>query len=171
MGQLAGVAGREAVERDRGGVAPSLRMKLGENTSLELDYLYQHEDAVPDYGQPYFNGQPVSNTFGVPRENFYGLEADQVLVNAHVGTASLLHRFSDKVRFANTLRYGSVDRFARPTAPRGLLPASGDPLTIGRQRFETSTDNTNFINQTDLRVEGATGPLKHTLSVGLELAR
>ena len=172
MGQLAGVAGREVVQRDRAGIAPSARLKLGDKTTLDVDYLYQHEDGVPDYGQAYFNGQPLSNTYGVPRENFYGLDADQTLVNAHIATGALEHRFSDAVRVTNTLRFGSVNRFSRPTSPR--FPSSGPgpaPTTIGRQRFETGTDNTNLINQTDLRAELATGPLKHTLNVGLELAR
>jgi catecholate siderophore receptor len=173
MGQLAGVAGRDVVQRDRAGIAPSARLKLGDKTTLEADYLYQHEDGVPDYGQPYFNGQPVSSTYGVSRENFYGLDADQTLVNAHVGTALLQHRFTDTLRLSNTLRFGHVDRFSRPTSPRNLRPTDAPtaPTAIGRQRFETATDNTNLINQTDLRAELSTGPLQHTLNVGFELAR
>jgi catecholate siderophore receptor len=171
MGQLAGVARRDAVEQNRLGVAPSARLTLGENTSLEFDYLYQREDSVPDYGQPYFNGSPVSETLGVPREAFYGVVgSDTEEVGAHVATARLQHRFGEGVQLTNTLRYGRVDRFSRPTSPRGLTPAAA-PTVIGRQRYETETDNTNLINQTDLRGELKTGPLAHTLNVGVELSR
>jgi len=174
MGQLAGVAARQGVERNRVGVAPSARAVLGEKTTVEVDYLFQREDAIPDYGQPYFNGYPVSTSIGVPREAWYGVKdanSDTEEVSAHVATARLLQRFGGATVLTNTLRYGRVDRFARPTAPRGLLPANNpNPETIGRQRFETETDHTSLINQTDLRGEFETGFLKHSASVGLELA-
>ncbi|WP_224249796.1 TonB-dependent receptor [Hyalangium gracile] len=170
-GQLSGVAGRSTVEANRLGVAPSLRYELGENTTIDADYLYQHEDSVPDYGQPYFNGYPVSSSIGVPRDAFYGVEGSDIeRVNANIVTGRIQHRIGDTLTLTDTLRYGVVDRFARPTAPRGLTP-SGEPTTVGRQRFETGTDNSYLVNQLDLRGEFETGFLKHTANVGVELSR
>ncbi len=172
MGQLHSVADRTGPERNRLGVAPAARLVLGEKTTLEVDYLYQREDSVPDYGHPYFNGSPVSTSIGVPREAWYGVEGqDTERVDAHVATARLLQRFGGATVLTNTLRYGRVDRFSRPVSPRTFLPANDpNPQTIGRQRFETETDNTALINQTDLRGEFETGLLKHTTNAGLELA-
>lgn len=172
MGQLHGVADRTGPERNRVGVAPAARLVLGEKTTLEMDYLYQREDNVPDYGHPFFNGSPVSTSIGVDRDVWYGVEGqDTERVDAHVATARLLQRFGGATVLTNTLRYGRVDRFARPVSPRTFLPANDpNPRTIGRQRFETETDNTSLINQTDLRGELETGFLKHTANVGLELA-
>ncbi|MGA9522864.1 MAG: TonB-dependent siderophore receptor [Myxococcaceae bacterium] len=168
-GQLAGVAGRSEATENRAGIAPAARLQLGERTVLEVDYLYQHEDSVPDYGHPYFAGAPVSTSLGVDRSAFYGLRgSDDERVNAHVGTARITHDFGGLL--SNTLRFGRVDRFARVTAPRGLAPAD-QPTSVGRQRFETETDNTYLINQTDLRGELTTGPLEHALNAGLELSR
>ncbi|MDY7225480.1 TonB-dependent receptor [Hyalangium rubrum] len=170
-GQLANVASRNVVESNRAAIAPSLRYELGENTSADVDYLYQREDSVPDYGQPYFQGYPVSSTLDVPRETFYGVQgSDSERVNAHIVTGRIQHRFSKALQLTNTLRYGGVDRFARPTAPRGLTPA-GAPTTVGRQRFETATDNTYLVDQLDLRGEFETGILKHTANVGIEWSR
>lgn len=170
-GQLSDVADRDVVKANRAGIAPSLRFALAERTSLEFDYLYQHEDSVPDYGEPYFNGYPVSNTLEVPRETFYGVQdSDTERVNAHIATGRIQHQFSPALSLTNTLRYGGVDRFARPTAPRGLTPA-GAPTTIGRQRFETATDNTYLVDQLDLRGEFETGIAKHTANIGLEWSR
>lgn len=170
MGQLGGVAGRNVVEDNRAGVAPSLRFQPGEDTAVELDYLFQREDGVPDYGEPYFNGYPVSDSLGVPRDSFYGVEgSDTERVDAHVATGRLLQRLGGGLQLTNTLRYGRVDRFSRPTAPRGLTP-TGAPTTIGRQRFETETDNTYVANQADVRGELETGFLKHTANAGVELA-
>ncbi|CAM4521327.1 TonB-dependent siderophore receptor [Corallococcus exiguus] len=171
VGQLAGVAGRDVVKENRAGIAPSARFQLADKVALEVDYFYQHEDSMPDYGQPYFNGYPVGVTLDVPRENFYGVkDSDAELVNVHIGSARLLADLGNTFRLTNTLRYGGVDRFARPTAPRGLTPAT-DPTTIGRQRFETSTDNTYFADQLDVRGVFNTGFLKHTANFGLDVSR
>ena len=171
MGQMARVAGRDGVEDNRAGVAPSARLHLGERTTLGLDYLYQRERGLPDYGQPFYEGRPVSETLGVPRTAFYGVEgADTERVDAHIGTARLQHDFGAVARLTNVARVGYVDRLAIPTAPRNLAPAMG-PTAIGRQRFETSTDNMSFINQTDLRLQFATAFLKHVANLGAELAR
>ncbi|WP_434385723.1 TonB-dependent receptor [Melittangium boletus] len=175
LGQRANIAGRDEVQENRVGFAPSLAVALGQNTSLEVDYFYQHESSIPDYGQPYYRGYPVGISYDVPRQNWYGVAAeDRERVNAHVGTARFQHRFGEgsaaSPRLTNTLRFGGVDRFARPTAPRGLAPAV-DPKTIGRQRFQTNTDNLYLINQTDLRGELTTGIARHVANIGLELSR
>lgn len=171
VGQLAGVAGRDEATRNRAGLSPSFRWDLGQRTSLELEYFYQHEDSVPDYGQPYFRGFPVSSTLGVPRSTFYGIRgSDRVLVNANVGTARLQHSLKEGFLLTNTLRIGGVDRFARTTAPRGLEPKDF-PTTIGRQRFATSTDNYYLVDQLNLGIKVDTGILHHTANAGVELSR
>jgi catecholate siderophore receptor len=169
MGELGGAAARNVVEDNRLGVAPSLRFQLSENTAFEADYLFQREDGVPDYGEPYFNSYPVSTSLDVPRESFYGVkDSDQTRADVHVASARLLQRFSESVQFTNTLRFGRVDRFARPTAPRGLAPAT-DPTTIGRQRYEIETDSSYLANLADVRGSFETGFLKHTTNAGVEL--
>ena len=169
MGELGSAAARNVVTDNRAGVAPSLRYQLSDNTAFEADYLFQRESGVPDYGQPYFNSYPVSTTLDVPRESFYGVEgSDKTRVDAHVASGRLLQRFGEAVLFTNTLRYGRVDRFSRPTAPRGLTPTTV-PTTIGRQRFETETDNSYLANLADVRGNFETGFLKHTTNAGVEL--
>ncbi|MFP2912383.1 TonB-dependent receptor, partial [Pyxidicoccus sp. 3LFB2] len=170
MGELGGAAARNVVEDNRLGLAPSLRFQLSENTAFEADYLFQREDGVPDYGQPYYNRYPVSTSLDVPRESFYGVEdSDQTRADVHVASGRLLQRFGEAVQFTNTVRYGRVDRFARPTSPRGLAPAT-DPRTIGRQRFEIETDSSYLSNLADVRGTFETGFLKHTTNAGVELS-
>ncbi|MCE9670160.1 TonB-dependent siderophore receptor [Myxococcus stipitatus] len=168
MGQLASTAGRDVVRDNRLGVAPSLRYKLGERTTLEMDYLFQREDGIPDYGVPYFNGRPVTDSLEVDRNAFYGVKADAERVDAHVATGRVIQGLGEHLQFTNTLRFGRVDRFASPTAPRGLTPAN-EPTTIGRQRFQTETDNSYLSNQATVGGELSTGIVKHTANAGLEL--
>jgi catecholate siderophore receptor len=173
MGQTGGVQGRDTIERKRFGLAPSARLELGQRTTLGVDYLYQRERGVPDYGQPFFGGVPVSARaeMGVPRTAFYGVEgSDTEQVDAHVFSARLAHAWTEQVRLVNSLRWGRVDRFALPTAPRNVVPAV-DPTSVGRQRFESETDHEGVINQTDLRLGLRTGPVEHVANLGVELSR
>jgi catecholate siderophore receptor len=170
MGQKGGVAGRDKVEANRAGAAPSARFVLGEHTVLGLDYLYQRERSIPDYGVPFVNGAPVSSSLGIPRTTFYGVaEADTEEVDAHIATGRIQHELSPSVRLSDSFRWGRVDRLARPTAPSNVGPAA-NPTTLDRQRFETETDNINAINQADLRLELASGIFKHSADIGFELA-
>jgi len=175
MGQLAQIADRDQASANRAGFSPELRWRLGERTTLELDYFYQHEHSTPDYGHPYYapapgkDGYPVSYNIGVPRNAWYGVIGDSLPdlenVNANVATLRLRHGFSDQTSLTTSLRYGQVHRLARPTAPRGLTPAV-DPTTIGRQRYEIQTDNDYLAVQLDLRTQFKTGILEHTLTSG-----
>ncbi|QSQ25887.1 TonB-dependent siderophore receptor [Pyxidicoccus parkwayensis] len=169
MGELSSAASRDVVKDNRAGIAPSLRYQLGENTTFEADYLFQRESGVPDYGEPYYNSYPVSTSLDVPRNSFYGVEGeDKTRVDAHVASGRLLQRFGEGLLLTNTLRFGRVDRFSRPTSPRGLTPTV-DPTTIGRQRYETETDNSYLANLADVRGNFETGLLKHTTNAGVEL--
>lgn len=121
----------------------------------------------------------------VPRSNWYGFTngdlKDLVQTNTHIVTGKLEHRFNEAFTLTNATRYVAVDRMARPTAPRTLNTATGsstipagypeDQMTIGRQHFQTDTDNTLLTNQTDLLAKFNTFGLKHTVSAGMELSR
>ncbi|RJS25356.1 TonB-dependent siderophore receptor [Corallococcus sp. H22C18031201] len=171
MGQLSDVAGRDIAQENRAGIAPSARLALGKHVTLDLDYFYQREDSVPDYGHPYYQGYPVSTSLDVRRDAFYGVEgSDTEKVNVHIGTGRLLVDLGGGTQLTNTVRLGGVDRFSRPTSPRGLTPAV-DPTAIGRERYETATDNMYLAEQLDLRGVFQTGILKHAANVGLEYSR
>ncbi len=140
----------------------------------------------------YFGNGAATPPIPVPRQVFYGVVggplADRQVTNTHIATARFEHDFDDGLKITNATRYVSVDRMSRPTAPRSLgdanssfvfpQPASGpaiaapppgypvELMTIGRQHFETLTDNTLFINQTDLTGKFHTGSLEHTFTLG-----
>lgn len=125
----------------------------------------------------------------VSRSNFYGFSSgdlrDLVQTDTHILTAKIEHKFNSDVTLSNATRYIKVDRMARPTAPRSLglageltgaatTPPPGypiDQMTIGRQHFQTDTDNSLLLNQTDLVAKFETFGLKHTLATGVEFSR
>jgi catecholate siderophore receptor len=194
---------RDNVYTKRWGVAPSLKIDLNEDTRVSLNYIYQGEESIPDYGHPYLPGPSYDKGTGaltsggyygngratppipVPRSNWFGVKngplADIVKTEAHTITGKFEHDFTNDLKFSNTTRYVSVDRFTRTTAPRALKQADnvtnvtpGYPvqqMTIGREHFQVETDNSLLVNQTDLAGKFSTGEWLHTFSVGAEFAQ
>lgn len=157
------VVGRDKIELQRLGFAPSIAFGLGTPTQISLSYLLQHEDNVPDYGFPYLNGRPLR----ADRETFYGLtKEDHEKTLANIATLRLDHRFNDLFNLRNTLRFSHVDRDSAVTNATAVLPN-----TINRSRPQRDTQESILSNQTDLTAKFDTFGLKHTATSGLELSR
>lgn len=159
------VAGRDEVEYERWGFAPSLAFGQGTDTRFTLTYLHQQENNLPDYGHPYFNGRPLD----VPRETFYGLvNRDYEDTMVDVATAKIEHDFSDAFSLRNNLRYGRVSKDTIVTPPRSPNPATNTLVRNGRDRDSVDTI---LLNQTDLIKDFSTGSVEHTLVTGVEIGR
>jgi catecholate siderophore receptor len=199
-------AGRDNVWTKRWGVAPSINYKFNQESRLKLNYIYQGEEGIPDYGHPYLpqavrspvTGQLTSlgyygdgrTTQPVPinRNNWFGVVggplADLMTTETHISTARYEYDLTKELKFANTTRYFTVDRMSRPTAPRSLgtagnvaFPAAMTPafynypvdaMTIGRQHFMSETDNSLFVNQSEITGKVHTGSWIHTVVLGME---
>ena len=53
------VPGRDYVNTNTWGVAPSVGIGLNGPTRLFVSYFYQYDDNLPDYGLPYLRGEPA----------------------------------------------------------------------------------------------------------------
>jgi catecholate siderophore receptor len=159
------IVGRDIAEQGRLGFAPSISFGLGTPTQLNLSYLIQGEDNIPDYGVPYVFGRPAR----VDRDNFYGLayeDYEKTLLN--IGTARLDHRFNDTFSLRNTLRFSHNDREHETTAPR--FNAATYPDFFNRNRPKRDIVEQILSNQTDLTARFDTFGLKHTLVTGMEFS-
>lgn len=150
--------------------------------------------SASNFGQPtggyYGNGQ-ATPPVPVPRNNWYGVTngpfADQLSTDTNMATLYIEHELNDFVTLSNGTRYTSNDRNVTVTAPRSLgaanntvfaTPLQGQyvnypvqSMTIGMQRFNTVTDNTQLTNITDMVAKFETGIFKHTLNAGMELTK
>lgn len=159
------IIGRDVAEQKRLGFAPSITFGLGTPTQLNLSYLIQAEDNIPDYGIPYVFGKPAR----VDRDNFYGLarkDYENTLLN--VGTARLDHRINDIFSLRNTLRFSHNDREHETTAPR--FNAATFPDFFNRNRPTRDIVEQILSNQTDLTAKFDTYGLRNTLVTGLEFS-
>ncbi len=169
-----GVAGRDVVENEHWGIAPSLVFGLGTPTRLTLTYLHQQEDNNPDYGIPWV---PTTNvplaayadqTPPVRWSNYYGILArDYERTQTDMGTALAEHDFSDSLKLRDQFRYGQTFRDSIISAPRFNSNATTDVLRQTQSRDEVDAI---LANQTDLTAKFNTGKMEHTLVGGIEYA-
>lgn len=169
------VNGRDAVESERWGVAPSLSFGLGGDTVATFSLFHLEQDNVPDYGQPWVpasnNAVPASRDARAPvdRSNFYGLLArDYEDTSTDVATFIVRHAFNDNVDLRNLTRWGRSERDSIITAPRFL----GDDSTAIRRTAKTrDSEDTIVANVTDLTARFSAGSVQHSLLAGVEFAR
>jgi catecholate siderophore receptor len=173
MAHDSGVAGRDVVENQRWGVAPSILFGLGTRTRLTLSYYYVGQDNISDYGIPWvpatnnalpeFRDKPAP----VPRDTFYGFrDRDYEKLRSDLATVKIERDFNDSTTLRNQLRFGYSSRDSLATPPRF---ANNNSTTINRELRSWIAEDRAFDNQTDLRSRFSTGKIEHSLVTGLAL--
>ena len=170
------VAGRDAVNYDRWGVAPSLTFGLGTPTRVNLSYYHMESNDLPDSGIPYGYGSATTTTHvhdkptdGGDSSNFYGLkDRDFRKTRADISTISVEHDLNDNMTLKNTLRHGSTGQdyvLTQPDDSKGNVNKYGTVWRRANARVSTTTTTTN---QTDLFGSFQALGFKHSYSTGLE---
>ena len=164
--------GRDYVETERLGVAPSFAVGLGSSTRAILSYLYLRQDGQPDYGIPFvpantalpeYTDQPAPVDF----DNYYGLtERDYEKTRTNMLTFALEHDLTDTVRISNTTRYGYATRDSLYSAPRFVA----NTTLVNAQPQSRDTVDDVWFNQSNLFAEFETGALRHDLIAGFEVS-
>jgi catecholate siderophore receptor len=180
MGQRYDIPGRDHVEENRWGVAPSFTYKFNEQTRAIFSYVYQHDDSIPDRGIPYFpESQAPAGTVrrpvAVPRETWYGIKSgpnpDRELIDAHVATARVVHDFTNDIKITNTTRYVNVDRLNIATLPNNTTTFNNPVGQYQPRRQWGEFTNELLANNTDFSAKFNTGGLRHSLVAGVDLTQ
>ncbi|WP_375740131.1 TonB-dependent receptor [Pseudomonas boanensis] len=165
------VPGRDEIDRERWGIAPSLRLGFSDSTRLTLSAFHQTDDNLPDYGVPALDGKKLA---GVDREDYYGwknLDKEEIEQNAL--TANLEHDFNDNLRLQNLTRYSRIDRDTVVSASHVNLTGvpAGRYRPAGPQAYGRDITTEMWINQTNLRASFDTAGMGHELVTGVEISR
>jgi catecholate siderophore receptor len=183
MGAEGDVPGRDSVDYDKWGLGLSLAAGLGTDSSATFSYYHLTSNQMPDYGIPLFTKIGIRTTdsgiLDVPYDSFYGLEARDYLTNeVDAFTFDFKHAFSDTLRIRNVSRYSQTlnDYVVTNPGDGGNITNNGVALIGGTYFMKRGTKSRwnpteTIANVTDLSGEFATGPLRHTFNVGLELSR
>lgn len=186
------VPGRDVENFQRWGIAPSIAIGLGTDTSITLSYFHQHDDNVPQYGVPTFKGDILQ---GVDREAYYGYRNfDMQQIRADALTSVIQHNFSNDFSLHNLTRAQKVTQFSLVDPPQGTfclpdnLTPAGTPCTLnpgtileivvppdmympsGPRGNIRDTTNKILHSQTDLTGNFNTGAIAHTLVTGVSLS-
>jgi catecholate siderophore receptor len=175
LGHKSGVPGRNVVDSNRWGFAPSLAFGLGTPTRLTLNYYKLKQDNISDFGIPW-----VPNTHNVleayrdqpapaPRDTFYGFkDRDKEKLDADLGTVRVEHDLNDGVTLRNQFRFGQTSRDSIASPPRFDSP---DTTVIRRNMRAWLNDDTVADNQTDITARFATGVVRHSVVAGTAFTR
>lgn len=198
LGFRSDVPGRDEVDLNHWGVAPSLALGLGTPTRVNLDYYHFQTDDMPDYGIPYNNpispyltvtsptaptGKPTANPaasqngdggpLGVDRNNFYGLvDRDFRKTRVDSGTVRIEHDLNDQFTLRNATRYTRSlnDYVVTNPGDSSANIVNGSP-TMPRSSKNRHSSSEVIINATELTGHFLTGAIKHTIATGFEISR
>ncbi|WP_028683918.1 TonB-dependent receptor [Pseudomonas chlororaphis] len=171
MGHQNDVPGRDKIDRERWGIAPSLRLGFSDATRLTLSAFHQTDDNLPDYGVPALDGKKLA---GVKRDAYFGwknLDKEEIEQNAF--TADFEHDFSDHLRLQNLTRYSHTARDTIVSASH--VNTSGVPAgryrPAGPQAYGRDATTEMWINQSNLIGDFEFAGMRHDLVAGVELSR
>lgn len=177
------VPGRDHVEIDRWGVAPSLSFGLGTPTRVTLSYSHIENNDMPDLGMPFDNKARPSRTTPLrpDRDNFYGRKNVDFRNNTFdTGTARIEHDLNDKFTVRNTSRYTKTLNeylMTRPSFDNCTAASVGSCASEDNGLMFTRSDRARYRssealqNQTDIFGEFTTGRLRHSVTVGAEFSK
>ena len=153
---------RDYYDGDRYGFNPTLRIKLGDKTTLDLSYEHANHERFIDRGIPTANGVPVEKfekiVFGDPDINIQTLKAD-------IAKGILSHEFSDTMKGNITVQYSDYEKMYQ-----NLYAAGYDATTnvVTMDGYRDPTERRNFIISGNLVTEFDTGSIGHTILLGAE---
>jgi catecholate siderophore receptor len=173
--QDSGVPGRDVVNQESRGVAPSITMGLDTHTRVTLAAQILRQDNTPDYGIPGAAWEePLAPTTvlapaPVDQSNYYGspdFDYDNGTQNTY--TARVEHDLAPRLTLRNQTRYNQTHREAVITAIQNVAaynPATNQ-VTVARQGSDR--ENKIVSNQTSLVDRFTTGRLRHAATLGIE---
>lgn len=179
MGAQGDVAGRNAVDYDKLGVAASLGVGLDTDTSATLSFNYLDSNQMPDYGIPLYTKRggataPRENEEGildVPYDTFYGLTARDYLTNTvKSATLKLEHRFSPNLAIRNVTRYSeTVNDYVVTNPGDGGSAVLINGVWWMKRGLKTRYNPVDTAaNVTELFGTFNTGGIKHSFDLGAE---
>jgi len=165
------VPGRNDIDRQRWGIAPSVLFGLSDATRLTLSYFHQVDDNLPDYGVPARDGEKLA---GVSRDDYFGFRNfDKEDITSDAFTVKFEHDINDSLQLQNLTRYSRIDRDTVISAAHvnlvGVAPGRYTPA--GPQAYGRDVASKMWINQLSLIGENDLLGMQHSWVAGGEISR
>ncbi|MCG7372095.1 TonB-dependent siderophore receptor [Pseudomonas luteola] len=182
VGHESGINGRDWIERDRWGIAPSLAFGLNTDTRNIFTYEHLEDTGNYDYGIPTLHdgknprqsGGHPSRVPGVKWDGYFGYRnLDKEDNRIDRATWRFEHDINSNVSFSNQLSFNQLQRSYVVTTPGGdFSREAGGNASLRRLRGPARhTDNQTLSDQANVTWRFDTAGIEHTLVTGLEYTR
>lgn len=166
---------RRHVDLERYGINPTVAIKAGPDTRIDLSYEYLHDRRTTDRGVP-SDARDGAGTVDNPIEPLKGFDKiffgdpddSYAKADVNIATIAVEHRFSEGLTLRNRTLYGDYDKFYQNIFANGAVNGAGN-VVLGA--YNSRNDRKNLISQTDLIWENRLGGIDQTLLVGFEVGR
>jgi len=156
---------REAMTISRRGVAPAIRIQFDGDTRLEFSGELFRDDRIVDRGVPSLDGLPWRGATGT----FFGNpEWSRSAIDVSTGRAELTHQLRSGLALRSVVSYGHYGKFYDNVFAGGAVSSQG---TVAIAAYNSATDRTNLLLQTDLVWEPTIAGQRHTTLFGIEGGR
>ncbi|MDG5494922.1 TonB-dependent siderophore receptor [Niveispirillum sp. BGYR6] len=154
-------------ENERFAAAPSLSVKLDDDTSVTLLGLYQRDPKSDGYGGVPAVGSVLKNPLGKISVRFYDGEPvfDRYNRTQVMAGYQVEHRFSDIFSVEQNLRWQQVDANYQQVYSGDL---GTDNRTLSRGSIYSIEDTSGVAVDTVLKAKFNTGPISHSALAGLD---
>jgi iron complex outermembrane receptor protein len=148
------------IDQKQFSIAPSLTYKIGDATTLTLQYEYLKADRT------YYDGLPPDPiVFKAPISRFLGEADDRYKIQTHTIFLTFNHRFSENLRLRSAFTTALYDTEEAEFRPNSI---ADDGRTVLRRYAAGPGYYRNYALQNDLISNFNTGSIQHQLLLGLE---
>ena len=172
MAQTGEVAGRDGITDDRLGLSLGAEYDVTDSLTLSLDAYHLEIKGMPDWGIPWINGGPATETIGLDRSTTYTVEGrDFQDGQQDIATFGLAYDLAPNLKLTNRTRLGRTGMAYVASVPSGATLVGGEWIMSNLSAKSTKQVNSTLSNTTELAYDFDTGTVKHNLVAGFGLSR
>lgn len=177
MGHSADVPGRDEVDLQRWGFAPTITWGLHGPTKVTVSFYHLQTNDLPDYSIPYTlqatrsKSNPDHPVTNVDTRNFYGIDSrDFRQTSADIGTIAVSQDLGSQLKVVNTTRYGGSSNVYIASNPDDSSGNVANGAVYSSAKVRNSRTIT-LTNQTDLTGETTIAGFKNDFVTGAEFSK
>lgn len=168
MGQVGDVAGRDGVFDDRAGASVAATYKATDDLTVDVSAYHLSMDQQSDWGVPWINGGPATETMGVASSTWYGIsDRDFQDGTQDIVTLGLTYNLG-AATLTNKTRIGKTSVGYIASVPSGYNATTG---TVTASMKSTDQTTKTLSNTSEAAFGFKTGAIRHDMVVGLQLSK
>ncbi|MDO5703733.1 MAG: TonB-dependent siderophore receptor [Paracoccus sp. (in: a-proteobacteria)] len=172
MAQTAEVAGRDGIEDDRRGLSLAAEYDASDQLTLTFDAQHLKMSGTPDWGIPWIEGGPATETIGLDRATTYTIKGRDFQEGFQdIATFGISYQITPDMTLINRTRIGRTGIDYVVSVPSGATLVGDDWMLSNLSAKSTHQINRTVSNTTELSYGFDTGAVSHSMIAGLAISR